>query len=123
VHEPQLIDDQEHERVFEKVAAIDVAKAAGVVCTRAPHLSRPGARRSTVWTVPAMMGAVRALAAQLAGLGIEKVTLESTSDCWRIWFTCWRRPGWTCNWLPPARHGNCPAGPRPTGWMRCGWPG
>jgi len=28
------------------------------------------------------MGAVRALAAQLAGLGIEKVTLESASDYW-----------------------------------------
>jgi len=36
--------------------------------------------------VPATLGAVRALAAQLAGQGIEKVTLESTSDYWRIWF-------------------------------------
>jgi transposase len=86
VREPQLIDDQEHEQVFAKAAAIDVAKAAGVVCTRTPHPSRPGARRSTVWTVPATLGAVRALAAQLAEQGIEKVTLESTSDYWRIWF-------------------------------------
>lgn len=83
---PQLIDDEEHERVFEKVAAVDVAKASGMVCTRTPHPSRPGARRSTVWTVTAAMGAVRALAGQLAGQGIEKVTLESTSDYWRIWF-------------------------------------
>ena len=51
-----------------------------MVCTRVPHPSRPGARRSTVWTVTATMGAVRALAGQLAGQGIEKVTLESTSD-------------------------------------------
>jgi transposase len=36
--------------------------------------------------VTATMGAVRALAGQLAGQGIEKVTLESTSDYWRIWF-------------------------------------
>ena len=84
--QPQLIDDEEHERVFEKVAAVDVAKASGMVCTRVPHPSRPGARRSTVWTVTATMGAVRALAGQLAGQGIEKVTLESTSDYWRIWF-------------------------------------
>ena len=83
---PQLIDDEEHERVFEKVAAVDVAKASGMVCTRTPHPSRPGARRSTVWTVTATMGAVRALAGQLAGQGIEKVTLESTSDYWRIWY-------------------------------------
>jgi transposase len=33
-----------------------------------------------------MLGAVWALAAQLAEQGIEKVTLESTSDYWRIWF-------------------------------------
>ena len=83
---PQVIDDQEYERVFGRVAAVDVAKAAGMVCTRAPHPSRPGARRAVVWEVPATMNAVRGLAAQLAAAGIEKVTLESTSDYWRIWF-------------------------------------
>jgi transposase len=86
VSQPQLIDDEQHERIFEKVAAIDVAKASGMVCTRLPHPSRPGPRRSTVWMVSATMGAVRALAAQLVAQGIEKVTLESTSDYWRIWF-------------------------------------
>ena len=82
---PQVIDDQEHERVLEKVAAVDVAKASGMVCTRLPHPSRPGARQSTVWEVRATVSAVGALAQQLAGLGIEKVTVESTSDYWRIW--------------------------------------
>ena len=48
---PQVIDDEEHERVHERVAAVDVAKDSGVVCTRLPHPSRPGARQSTVWTV------------------------------------------------------------------------
>ncbi len=83
---PQVIDDEQHERVHERVAAIDVAKDSGMVCTRTPHPSRPGARRSTVWTVKARMGAVRALGRQLARDGIEIVTLESTSDYWRIWF-------------------------------------
>ena len=83
---PQVIEDEEHERVFDKVAAVDVAKASGMVCTRTPHPSRPGARRSMVWMVPATMGAVAALAAQLKAQGIEKVTLESASDYWRIWF-------------------------------------
>ena len=82
---PQVIDDQEHERVHERVAAIDVAKDTGVVCTRTPHPSRPGARRSTVWTVKARMGAVRGLGRRLARDGIEVVTVESTSDYWRIW--------------------------------------
>ena len=83
---PQVIDDEEHERVHDRVAAVDVAKDSGVVCTRTPHPSRPGARRSTVWTVKARMGAVRKLGRQLVRDGIEVVTLESTSDYWRIWF-------------------------------------
>jgi transposase len=86
VSKPQVIDDEEHERVFERVAAVDVAKASGMVCTRLPHPARPGARRSTVWEVPATMSAVAALAAQFVAQGIEKVTLESTSDYWRIWY-------------------------------------
>jgi hypothetical protein len=36
-----------------------------------------------VWEVEATTGAVTELAAHLAGLGIEKVTVESTSDYWR----------------------------------------
>ena len=62
---PQVIDDEEHERVHDRVAAVDVAKDAGVVCTRAPHPSRPGARQSATWTVKARMGTVRALGRQL----------------------------------------------------------
>jgi len=86
VSKPQVIDDEEHERVYEKVAAIDVAKKDGMVCVRGPHLSRPGQRQSMVWTVTATTNEVRALAGQLTGLGVQKVTLESTSDYWRIWF-------------------------------------
>jgi len=85
VRRPQVIDDEDHERVHERVAAIDVAKDSGMVCTRLPHPSRPGARRSTVWTVTARKNAIRALGRQLARDGIEVVTLESTSDYWRIW--------------------------------------
>jgi transposase len=86
VSRPQVIDDTEHERVHDRVAAIDVAKDSGMVCTRTPHPARSGSRRATVWTVKARMGAVRALGRQLRKDGIEIVTLESTSDYWRIWF-------------------------------------
>jgi transposase len=84
--EPQEIEDQEYERVLERVAAIDVAKASGMVCTRVPHSSRPGKRRTMVREVAATTGAVLELAEQLAGERIEMVTLEATSDYWRIWF-------------------------------------
>jgi exo-beta-1,3-glucanase (GH17 family) len=85
VSRPQVIDDEDHERVHDRVAAVDVAKDTGMVCARTPHPSRPGARRSTVWTVKARMKAIRTLGRQLKKDGIEIVTLESTSDYWRIW--------------------------------------
>jgi transposase len=83
---PQEIVDEEHEQVVERVAAIDVAKASGMVCVRVPHETRPGRRVSRVWEVPATTRAVTELAGHLAGEGIGKVTVESTSDYWRIWF-------------------------------------
>jgi transposase len=86
VMEPQEIEDAGYEQVLERVAAVDVAKASGMVCTRVPHPDRPGGRRTRVWTVAATTGAVLELAAHLAGERIEKVTLESTAEYWRIWF-------------------------------------
>ena len=86
MREAQEIEDEEHEQILERVCAIDVAKASGKVCTRVPHPSRPGTRRTRVWDVDATTNAILELAEQLAGEGIEKVTLESTSDYWRIWF-------------------------------------
>jgi len=86
VMEPQEIEDQEHEQVLERVAAVDVAKASGMVCTRVPHQARAGKRRTRVWQVDATTNAVLELGEHLAAEGIEKVTLESTSDYWRIWF-------------------------------------
>lgn len=81
----QEIPDEEHERVLDRVCAIDVAKASGMVCTRLPRESGQG-RVSRVWSLPATTRAVVELAAALVALGIQKVTVESTSDYWRIWF-------------------------------------
>jgi transposase len=86
MEQPQEIaEDEEHERAWDRVAAIDVAKASGVVCTRVPDEGRPGRRRARVWTVAATMGEATALGDHLRCQGIEVVTIESTSDYWRIW--------------------------------------
>ena len=77
------IPDEEYERVLDRVCAIDVAKESGEVCVRA---SRGGRRYSRVWTVKATTRAVLELGDQLVREEIEKVTLESTSDYWRIFF-------------------------------------
>jgi transposase len=86
MREPQEIQDEEHEQLVARVAAIDVAKASGMVCTRVPHASAQGRRVTKVWEVPATTGAIIELGGHLAGLGVEKVTLESTSDYWRGFF-------------------------------------
>jgi hypothetical protein len=112
VSKPQVVEDEEHERVFEKVAAIDVAKASGEVCVRAPHPSRAGARRSTVWTVDATMNAVLGLAAQLVAEEIQLVTLESTSDYWRIWFYVLEAAGLTVQLVNASQAKNLPGWPK-----------
>jgi transposase len=55
----------------------------GVV--RIPHPSVRGRRTSKVWDVPATCAAVSELAEQLLAERVERVTVESTSDYWRIW--------------------------------------
>ena len=84
--EPAEIVDEEYEQILERVAAVDVAKATGMVCTRVPDDSRPGRRVSRVWEVAATTNAIIKLGESLAGLGIQKVTLESTSDYWRPFY-------------------------------------
>jgi transposase len=86
MQEPQEIQDEEYEQLVARVAAIDVAKASGMVCTRVPHASAQGRRVTKVWEVPATTGAIIELGGHLAGLGVEKVTVESTSDYWRAFF-------------------------------------
>jgi transposase len=75
--------DGESEQVVERVAAVDIAKASAMVCTRVPHPSLPGRRLTRVWEVRSTTNAIIALAEQLVGEGIERVVVESTSDYWR----------------------------------------
>ena len=62
------------------------AKASGKVCVRIPHAKLEGRRASRVWDVPATFASVTDLATELVAERIERVTVESTSDYWRIWF-------------------------------------
>jgi transposase len=73
--EPQEIPDEEHEQILERVAAVDVAKASGVVCARVPHPDRPGRRRTLVWELPATTNAVLELGEHLVRERVEKVAL------------------------------------------------
>jgi hypothetical protein len=67
---PVEIPDAEHELVIERVAAIDVAKAAGRVCVRLP--GKTGRRFSRVWDVPARTGAITELGDHLIESGSRR---------------------------------------------------
>jgi transposase len=83
MREPEEINADDSGEVVQRVAAIDVAKASGKVCTRVPHPSVAGRRVTKVWDVGATTSAVMELADELARQRIERVVVESTSDYWR----------------------------------------
>jgi len=87
VRKPQVIQDEDHEVVYERVAAVDVAKASGVVCMRTPDPARPGRYVNQIWdNVPATRARITELGLELIRCQVQMVTLESTSDYWRIWY-------------------------------------
>ena len=81
----QLVEDEDYQLRYERVAGIDVARAKADVCTRLPPAREGGRRASRVETVDAAAGEVMALAGRLIADGVELVVMESTSDYWRIW--------------------------------------
>ena len=108
-HEVEVADEQE---IVERVAAIDVAKASGMVCTRVPHASIPAKRLTKVWVVASTTKAIGELAAHLVDDGIERVVLESTSDYWRPFFYVLEGAGLTV-WLVNAKQvRNVPGRPK-----------
>ena len=82
----QLVEDEDYQLRYERVAGIDVAKAKADVCTRLPPACEGGRRGSRVETVAATAREILALAGRLIAGGAEVVVMESTSDYWRIWY-------------------------------------
>jgi transposase len=82
----QLIEDEQYQLRYERVAGIDVAKAKADVCTRLPPQRDGGRRTSRVEEVPARARDILDLAGRLSSDGVQLVVMESTSDYWRIWF-------------------------------------
>lgn len=111
--EPEEVESEGHEEVLQRAAAIDVAKASGMVCTRTPHPSHSGKRVTKVWQVGSTTNAIAELADHLAGESIERVVLESTSDYWR-------REAWQSGWSTLNRSSRSRDVPRRTSWTRSG---
>jgi transposase len=98
---PEEIHDPDHEVRLERVAAIDVAKASGKVCTRLPHPAQAGRRVTLVWDVASTTDEILALAQRLIAERVERVVLESTSDYWRPFYYLLEAHGVTV-WLVNA---------------------
>jgi transposase len=82
----QLVEDEDYQLRYEKVAGIDIAKGKGDVCTRLPPAAGGSRRRSRAEEVPARARDVLELGARLLDDGVQLVVMESTSDYWRIWY-------------------------------------
>ena len=76
----QLVEDEEYQLGYERVAGIDVAKAKADVCTRLPPAREGGRRGSRVEEVPATAREVLALAGRLLADRVQLVVMEATSD-------------------------------------------
>jgi transposase len=99
--EEQVLE-QELEQVA-RVAAIDIAKASAMVCTRLPKQgSATGRRMQRVWPVGATTNAIAELADHLVCQQVELVVMEATCDYWRPFFYLLEARGLRV-WLVNAR--------------------
>ncbi|WP_435280132.1 IS110 family transposase [Streptomyces sp. 1222.5] len=85
-----------------RVAAIDIAKASGMVCLRVPHDTIEGRRVQKVWTVASTTNTILELGDRLLCQGVERVVMEATGSYWRPFFYLLEARGLNC-WLVNAR--------------------
>jgi transposase len=113
VRKPQVIPDEDHEVIYERVAAVDVAKASGVVCMRTPDPQRPGRFVNRIWdNVGATRAQISELGRELLGCQVQMVTLESTSDYWRIWYYVLEAVGLTVQLVSASQAKNLKGRPK-----------
>ena len=74
---------QEPGALVERVAALDIGKAALTACVRVPHEDKPGARRQEVRTYATVTPALLDLRDWLTCQGVTLVVMEATSAYWK----------------------------------------
>ena len=99
--------------IYERVAAVDVAKASGVVCMRGPDPARPGRFVNRIWdNVGATRAQISELGRELLRCQVQMVTLESTSDYWRIWYYALEAIGLTVQLVSASQAKNLKGRPK-----------
>jgi hypothetical protein len=65
------------------IAALDIGKATLMACIRVPGEHDGSRRRQEVNEYATTTGALLRLADRLKELGVTRVAMEATSDCWK----------------------------------------
>ena len=98
--------------LVERVAALDIGKAALTACIRVPHEDKPGRRCQEVREYATTTRALLDLADHLRCQGVTLVVMEATSAYWKPPFYLLEAEGFEC-WLLNARHvKNAPGRPK-----------
>jgi transposase len=104
------VDEQELH--VERVAALDLGKAALEACVRVPHETKPGRRLQEVRGYATTTTSLLALADWLHSWCVTRVVMESTSAYWKGVFYLLEAEGFDC-WLVNARDAkNVPGRPK-----------
>ena len=108
----QVVEDEDYQLRYEVVAGIDVAKESAVVCVRMPPAEGRKHRRSHLQAVPATVPAITELAAELKAAGVQMVSMEATSDYWRVWFAVLEEAGLAVQLVSSSQARNLPGRPK-----------
>ncbi|HEX6786040.1 MAG TPA: IS110 family transposase, partial [Acidimicrobiales bacterium] len=112
MQQPVEVQVDEHEPIVERVAAIDVAKASGMVCLRIPHETIPDRRVTKIWPVQSTTAALVELGDHLRCERVTRVVLESTSDYWRPFYYLLEAAGLIVWLVNAAQVKNVPGRPK-----------
>ena len=82
----EIVELEQQDEYVVRVAAIDIAKASAMVCTRLPAGSDPARRAQRTWAVGATTEDVIALGDHLVCQSVELVVMEATGNYWRPFF-------------------------------------
>ena len=108
----QVVEDEEYQLRYEVVAGLDLAKDSAVVCVRMPPAEGKKQRRSQLHSVPATVPAITELAALLKEQGVQMVSMEATSDYWRVWFAVLEEAGLQVQLVNSSQARNLPGRPK-----------
>jgi transposase len=107
----QVAEDEDYQLRYEIVAGIGVAEESAVVCVRKPPAKGKKHRTSHLQAVPATVPAITELAAELTASGVQMVSMEAASGCWRVWFAVLEEAGLAVQLVSSSRARNLPGRP------------